>query len=269
LSAMDWFFDWLTDHQARVRHPHWVDPGDVAYYLGWVDFFDKERVTEKEAYALTRLLQVSPPRYPDRTPEAILAILPGLREEASGGGPLPGSRDEAIARSLGCLECQGIGFSIRYGHAEEPSRLTTSGGATIPPGLPVSSPCGSCELGQYLSRSVAGPGRPAHTWRDVPAFAVGPVDWSPLPDNRHRYRPTEWDAAAGRPSIAPHGTGGNGPAKDPRRLVASLTGLMRHQGEFVPPPPRSPARGEARAVPARSEMADPAPDPGPDGDDAE
>jgi hypothetical protein len=262
MMTMDWFFDWLPEHQAKVRHPHWVDPEDTAYYLAWVEFFEKEKISESEAYALTKRMQVTPPRYPDRTLEAILAILPAMREELSGGNPVSGSRDEAISRSLGCRECGGVGFSVRYVHPEDGPKLSLSSGARIPHGMPVSSPCGSCELGQHIARSVAGPGRQAHTWRDVPDFAVGPVEWSSLPDNRHRYKPSQWDFETDRPSIPPLGleTVG-GKAVDPKRLAGSLASRKRHQGEFVPPPPRSLARDDARAVPARSDAGDSLPDP--------
>jgi hypothetical protein len=69
LPVSDWFFDWLTYHQSIHCSKFWIAADDtraVTVYQGWIESFERMRITKEEAKAVTRLLQERKAPYPDR-----------------------------------------------------------------------------------------------------------------------------------------------------------------------------------------------------------
>lgn len=260
MPAEDWFDHWIADLQGKLRYGvgMWVPPTDAGFYLAWLELFDEIGLTEAEAYAATRRLQVDRPAFPDRVPKAIKEMLPELRRAmpAEKGG-LPSTREEAEKRAQGCPECRGAGISPRYVHEDNHGHFRTAKGAPVPVGASASGWCGSCPLGRFLANANAEPGKAGRTWDDQPRYRV---DYSPASgdyDNQYLHRPRDWDLERGMP-YAPEFEVNS--LDDLKSLVASLAASKRSPAPFTPPPPRTPPGGDARAVPARSELADAIPD---------
>lgn len=258
-----WIGDFFVKHTVRCPREDWPAPAteDESTTLdAWKHAFVTRGVERRFADVASLDMAAAPPRFlSEHLPELVRLALELRRAEDAvpGADPLT-SLEAATIASRGCPDCGGSGGAVRYVHPGIHGKVRTFGGHVAPVGMAVTYPC-SCPLGRFVARGLRQEGQASDplTVDQYPSLRMGRVSWSDAPDNRHRHRPESWDHEWDMP-------GGAGEVLDVaglEALVASLAASKDAPGRFVPSPPRGRATDDARAVPARSDLASAIPDP--------
>lgn len=263
-TVSSWFEEFAMTLKARSGRSDWPDMATEGGLKFWDDFETSLRrmgATWEQADEASSAACDMPEMWPDKFRPFVVGYIQKLqaRQLAEGKGIEAGSLDEAKALSRDCPDCEGTGGAIRYVHEEILGKVRTFGGNVAPVGTGVTYPC-SCPLGKWVARGLRQEGQtsPVLTVDQYPSLRMRAVIWSDRLDNPYRHHPDRWDADAGMPHDAGEVIDS---AAELRILCRSLSRSEESQGQFVPRPPRTPQEWEARAVPARADIADAIPDP--------
>lgn len=110
MSVRTWFTPWIKRHRELLPRADWPAPGSAMYSV-WLSTLEREHVTETEANTASERMVADPPHHLDGHIPQLLVLVRGTRQKA--GVAVPGTRDEAIEASRGCVECGGGGLTRR------------------------------------------------------------------------------------------------------------------------------------------------------------
>jgi hypothetical protein len=201
----EWFDDFAAAMIERSGREDFPAPGTEFW-----DDFERSLVrigatwphADEAASIVCDIPNLFPNNFRPMVVEAVKKIQ--AREQAGlAAGPGATTREDADLASRGCPDCGGSGFAHRYVHEDILGMIKSARGNDVPVGYEFSVPC-SCALGHLAAQTLRKPNQsaPTLTIDRYPALRREPVEWTDSPDgldNRHRYRPAHWDAAAGRP----------------------------------------------------------------------
>lgn len=190
-----WFADFVGRLVDVLPRNDWPNPSSE-FWLAYRRAIDRAKLTEPMLDEAIQRLAEAPPQYLDRVlPELLARAREAWTLAAAAGRVEVSSRDDAHLCSRACPDCCGDGWAIRYRHeSREPNRPESIAFYCL------------CPMGRWLRQAhEAGPESGREAARRIPDLAehprlhLGPVPWSPHPDNRHRYPKHRWDAARDRP----------------------------------------------------------------------
>jgi hypothetical protein len=191
----EWFWSLAKRHMARHPRADWPEL-DSEFWIGWKLAFIRHGVifdVADEASVAT----MEKARFPDEHLDALLAA---VRKVWASSEVLasPDSREAAERESKSCVDCSGVGLTVRFRHKGELAGKTEV------------CYC-ACLMGRWTEKRHREKDKQAHKGirdlGDCPPLQLGIVGWQETYDNRYRHHPELWSEGLERP-VLPIGIAG-------------------------------------------------------------